>query len=267
MTASQYLHALEDGEVPLEFLFSGTVFYAGAGGRLQVGRIAWDKEAEYRLPVAVWREMMDRYFPDSAWLRLRRESSTGCAAYKARHALLTLGGDGRLAARARRARSAVDPVRAIADAVLYEGYVLWPYRRSALKNRQRWTFGGVYPRGHSEGRDDDPWTMRDPVPARGRRTRARRRGALPACRPAAGADATASRWTSEVDGEHHLSWEEATEREVGPGAGRGSAAGDAARGAARRGVRDRPHVAARSRARRGGRRAAATARRRSRVRI
>jgi hypothetical protein len=55
--------------------------------------------------------------------------------------------------------STVDPVRAIADAVLYEGYVLWPYRRSATKNRQRWTFGGVYPRSHSEGREDDPWTM------------------------------------------------------------------------------------------------------------
>jgi hypothetical protein len=53
----------------------------------------------------------------------------------------------------------LDPVRAIADAVLYEGYVLWPYRRSATKNRQRWTFGGVYPRSHSEGREDDPWTM------------------------------------------------------------------------------------------------------------
>src|SRR5205809_3869667 len=52
-----------------------------------------------------------------------------------------------------------DPVRAIADAVLYEGYILWPYRRSALKNQRRWTFGGVYPRAHSEGRDDDPWTM------------------------------------------------------------------------------------------------------------
>ena len=52
-----------------------------------------------------------------------------------------------------------DPVRRIADAVLYEGYILWPYRRPAMKNRQRWTFGGVYPRAHSDGRDDDPWTM------------------------------------------------------------------------------------------------------------
>ena len=54
----------------------------------------------------------------------------------------------------------MDPVRAIADAVLYEGYVLWPYRRSALKNQRRWTFGGVYPEAHTPGRDDDPCTMR-----------------------------------------------------------------------------------------------------------
>ncbi len=54
-----------------------------------------------------------------------------------------------------------DPVRAIADAVLYEGYMLWPYRRSALKNAQRWTFGGVYPCAHSVGRapGDDPCAM------------------------------------------------------------------------------------------------------------
>ncbi|MGN6380655.1 MAG: hypothetical protein ACTHNU_17020 [Gaiellales bacterium] len=42
-----------------------------------------------------------------------------------------------------------DAVGQIADAVLYEGHVLWPYRRSALKNQQRWTFGGVYPRAYA----------------------------------------------------------------------------------------------------------------------
>ena len=54
----------------------------------------------------------------------------------------------------------MDAVRQIADAVLYEGYVLWPYRRSALKNTRRWTFGGVYPRAHSEEHLDDRWIMR-----------------------------------------------------------------------------------------------------------
>src|SRR3954447_5376455 len=48
-----------------------------------------------------------------------------------------------------------DPTRAIADAVLYEGYILWPYRRSAMKNQRRFTFGGVYPPAHSQAHPDD----------------------------------------------------------------------------------------------------------------
>src|SRR5215203_3017862 len=48
----------------------------------------------------------------------------------------------------------------IANAVLYEGYILYPYRPSAVKNRQRWTFGGVYPRAYSEAQTgNDAWTM------------------------------------------------------------------------------------------------------------
>jgi Family of unknown function (DUF6084) len=89
VTASRYFNALADGEVPLEFLFSGTVFYAGADGRLQVGRIGWDKDADYRLPVSAWRDMIDRYFPDSAWLRLRRDSFDRLTAYKSRHTLMS----------------------------------------------------------------------------------------------------------------------------------------------------------------------------------
>ena len=82
-----------------------------------------------------------------------------------------------------------DPVRAIADAVLYEGYVLWPYRRSALKNPQRWTFGGVYPRAHSEPRHgDDPWKMRTQCLVEGGAgARVGGRRALPARRAAPGA--------------------------------------------------------------------------------
>ncbi len=43
-----------------------------------------------------------------------------------------------------------DDVRPVADAVLYEGYALYPYRASSLKNRVRWNFGGVYPRTYSQ---------------------------------------------------------------------------------------------------------------------
>jgi Family of unknown function (DUF6084) len=89
VTGARYLNALRDGEVPLEFLFSGAVFYAGEDGRLQVGRIGWDKEAEFRLPVAAWRGALDRYFPGAAWLRLERDSFDRLSAYKARHSHLT----------------------------------------------------------------------------------------------------------------------------------------------------------------------------------
>ena len=55
----------------------------------------------------------------------------------------------------------MERIREIADAVLYEGYLLYPYRHSAIKNRQRWTFGVVYPRAYSEAHGDtEPWTMR-----------------------------------------------------------------------------------------------------------
>jgi hypothetical protein len=89
VVAAKYFYALEGGEVPLEFLFSGTVFYVGEGGRLQVERISWEKEAEYRLPVRVWKEMMEHYFPNSAWIRLRRDAFDQLYDYKIRKRLPT----------------------------------------------------------------------------------------------------------------------------------------------------------------------------------
>jgi hypothetical protein len=47
----------------------------------------------------------------------------------------------------------------VADAVLYEGYLLYPYRASAMKNQVRWQFGVVMPRDYSEGGGSEPWTM------------------------------------------------------------------------------------------------------------
>ena len=89
VVAAKYFYALEDGEVPLEFLFSGTVFYAEEGGRLQTTRISWEKEAEFRLPVRLWKEMMDQYFPNSAWVRLRKDAFDQLYDYKVRKGLPT----------------------------------------------------------------------------------------------------------------------------------------------------------------------------------
>jgi len=87
VTATRYFAALKDGVIPLEFLFSGSVFFATAAGALQTTRIAWDSEVDYRLPVGIWKETMNRHFPGSAWLRLGSESFDRLCAYKARHAL------------------------------------------------------------------------------------------------------------------------------------------------------------------------------------
>ncbi len=89
VAAAKYFHALEDGEVPLEFLFSGSVFYAGEGGGLQVARISWEKEAEFRMPIRLWREMMDHYFPNSAWIRLHKDAFDQLYDYKVRRGFPT----------------------------------------------------------------------------------------------------------------------------------------------------------------------------------
>ncbi|HEX8034549.1 MAG TPA: DUF6084 family protein [Ktedonobacterales bacterium] len=88
VVSAKYFHALEQGAIPLEFLFSGTVFYAGRAG-LQVSQISWEKEAHYRLPAALWHEMMNLYFPNSAWLRLRQDVFDRLYSYKTRQGLLT----------------------------------------------------------------------------------------------------------------------------------------------------------------------------------
>jgi hydrogenase maturation protease len=112
-----------------------------------------------------------------------------------------------------------DPIREIADAVLYEGYILWPYRRSALKNQQRWTFGGVYPRSHSEGREDDPWKFRTEVLVEGppdARVEVGVRFLQVVRRDVFRRTGTGLRLVDQlsVGAERHLSWEEAVERDV-----------------------------------------------------
>jgi hypothetical protein len=129
----------------------------------------------------------------------------------------------------------VDAVRKIAEAVLYEGYVLWPYRKSAMKNQQRWTFGGVYPRAYSEARgEDDPWLMQTQcliVGARDAKVEVRvrflhvteRKVASPGPLRGQGlgerggrADAGRLEFVDElrVGEELYLPWDEATEREI-----------------------------------------------------
>jgi hypothetical protein len=83
ITAGKYFFALEDGEIPLMFQFSGTVFWRDEEGSLQVAPIPWSKEAAFRLPVSTWRALMEEHDPDSAWLCLRRDTVDRLNRYKA----------------------------------------------------------------------------------------------------------------------------------------------------------------------------------------
>jgi uncharacterized protein DUF6084 len=89
VVGTKYFDALGEGEIPLTFLFSGTIFYEGEAGNLQVGQISWSKEAAYRLPVALWQEMIQRYYPNSAWIRLHKDVFDQLYRYKATHSLPT----------------------------------------------------------------------------------------------------------------------------------------------------------------------------------
>lgn len=87
--AARYFHSLDQDSVPLLMLFSGTVFAKASDSGFQVEPVPWSAECEYRLPVAVWRQMVDQFFPNSGWLRLHRETLDALARYKTRHALPT----------------------------------------------------------------------------------------------------------------------------------------------------------------------------------
>ena len=82
IAATKYFEGLVDGEVPLNFLFSGSAFYRDADDQLQIGQIDWRQESKFRLPVATWRRMMDHYYPHSAWLRLGKDAFDALYDYK-----------------------------------------------------------------------------------------------------------------------------------------------------------------------------------------
>ncbi len=88
VTWSKYLHALRDESIPVVFLFSGTVFTRGASG-FGVEQVPWDREATYKIPVTVWKEMVQHYFPNTGWIRLSHETLESLAHYKSVRGLTT----------------------------------------------------------------------------------------------------------------------------------------------------------------------------------
>jgi len=89
VASTKYFHGLNEGDLPLKVLFSGTVFYQSDQEGLQVAPISWEKEAKFRLPVKIWKQMIDEYYPNTAWLCLRRDAFERLYEYKVHNGIPT----------------------------------------------------------------------------------------------------------------------------------------------------------------------------------
>jgi hypothetical protein len=89
LAATKYFGALDQGEIPLCFLFSGTIFHEGPTGGLEVEQISWEKEAVFRLGTAAWTALMEQHYPNRAWLSLRKDVFENLLRYKSQEGLAT----------------------------------------------------------------------------------------------------------------------------------------------------------------------------------
>jgi hypothetical protein len=90
LAAAKYLHSLPDGEAPLALHFNGMIYYPGADGGLQMVLVPWTKSIDFRMPVSVWRETVEHYYPNTGWVALRSQTLEDLQREKLERALPTL---------------------------------------------------------------------------------------------------------------------------------------------------------------------------------
>jgi hypothetical protein len=90
LAAAKYLHSLPDGEAPLALHFNGTIYYPGEDGGLQMVLVPWTKSIDFRMPVSVWKETVEHYYPNTGWVALRSETLDALARAKLDRGLATL---------------------------------------------------------------------------------------------------------------------------------------------------------------------------------
>jgi hypothetical protein len=73
VAANKYFYGLETGSIAVTVMFSGTIFYDGESGAMQIAQIPWDREARFSLSVDTWKAAIDQHYPETAWLRLPRD--------------------------------------------------------------------------------------------------------------------------------------------------------------------------------------------------
>ncbi len=87
IAANNYFRSLGDGEVPLLFHFNGSVYFAGEDGRMQIVQISWEESSSYRMPFAVWRGMIDSFYPNRGWVPAGEETIERLRRYKVEQGL------------------------------------------------------------------------------------------------------------------------------------------------------------------------------------
>jgi hypothetical protein len=90
LAAAKYLHSLPDGEAPLALHFNGTIYYPGDDGGLQMVLVPWNKSIDFRMPVSVWREAIEHYYPNTSWVALRSQTLEALQRAKLDRGLATL---------------------------------------------------------------------------------------------------------------------------------------------------------------------------------
>ena len=250
VVGSRYLHALGAGTVPLDPAVLRHRVHPRAAPASGCEQVPWDCEAALRPAgrgvAADDRVVLPEHRLDPAGPRRAR----ALADYRARHGL-NVGGDRRSACSPRTGEVVVmslDQVRAVADAVLYEGYLLYPYRASSRKNQSRWQFGVLGPPGAARaGLGEEPGMAMQCLLAGGHPARRHDPPALPA---APGPQVQRSDRTADTSPVDALTVAGATRAELG----RGGRARDHAVAAPADGRRRLPVDGARRRGRRAARR-------------
>jgi hypothetical protein len=90
LAAAKYLHSLPDGEAPLALHFNGMIYYPAEDGGLQMVLVPWTKSIEFRMPVSVWQETIEHYYPNTGWVALRSETLEALQREKLTRGLATI---------------------------------------------------------------------------------------------------------------------------------------------------------------------------------
>jgi hypothetical protein len=87
VAAAKYFYAVQDGQVPLSFHFNGNVFYRPPGGQLMVVPVSWSRTAQFKMPVSVWRAMIEEHYPGGGWIRLHESTLAALNRRRGAHGL------------------------------------------------------------------------------------------------------------------------------------------------------------------------------------